>query len=135
MRKRSWSMALLLSFAACGAQAAASCDDAATQSEINQCAQEAYQAADAELNVVYGKLMARLKDDPPRAEKLRAAQRAWLGFRDAECGFVSAGTAGGTAQPLVTGQCLEQQTRRRIDTLQSYMQCEEGDLSCAVPAQ
>lgn len=137
MRKRNWNLVLALSFAACGAQAAqpVSCDNATTQAEMNQCSHEAYQATDAELNTTYEKLMARLQKDPARAENLRKAQRAWIGFRDAECGFVSAGTTGGSAQPLVTAQCLEQQTRRRVETLESYMQCEEGDLSCQTTPQ
>ena len=135
MHKQRWSLALALSLAACGTQAATpkSCDDATTQSDMNQCAQEAYKATDAELNAAYGKLLGRLAKDPARAEHLRAAQRAWIGFRDAECAYVGAGTTGGSAQPLVTAQCLEQQTRSRVEALQSHMQCEEGDLSCPPP--
>ncbi|SAI58859.1 Uncharacterized protein conserved in bacteria [Bordetella ansorpii] len=145
MRERNLSLTLALSFAiglAAGAvmgsaraATAMPCDNATTQAEMNQCSQEAYKATDAELNTAYDKLMGRLKKDPARAENLRRAQRAWIGFRDAECAFVSAGTTGGTAQPLVTAQCLEQQTRRRVETLESYMQCEEGDLSCPTTPQ
>jgi uncharacterized protein YecT (DUF1311 family) len=56
---------------------------AMAQSEMNHCANLDAQAADAELNRVYGDLLSKLKSDPVATKKLRAAQRAWIVFRDA----------------------------------------------------
>ena len=39
--------------------------------------------ADTELNRVYQHLLAKLKGDDKATKKLRAAQKAWLAFRDA----------------------------------------------------
>ena len=43
-------------------------------------------ALDGELNSAYRKLLPHLK--PPQQEQLRASQRAWLKFRDAELKFI-----------------------------------------------
>lgn len=118
----------------CGlVQAAQSCDDAATQQEMNACAGDEYQAADKALNTTYAEIMGRLDGDAK--ERLGAAQRAWIGFRDAECEFVSAPTSGDSINGMVKAGCLEELTRQRTETLESYWDCEEGDVSCPVPRQ
>jgi uncharacterized protein YecT (DUF1311 family) len=55
---------------------------AMAQSEMNRCADLDARAADADLNHVYQKLLAKLKGDDNATKKLRAAQRSWLAFRD-----------------------------------------------------
>lgn len=56
---------------------------AKSQMELNHCAYQDEQDADAELNLVYQQLMMKLKDDDNATQKVRAAQRAWMAFRDA----------------------------------------------------
>ena len=53
------------------------------QSAMNRCAGLDAREADADLNHVYQKLLAKLKGDDSATKKLRIAQRAWVGFRDA----------------------------------------------------
>ena len=53
------------------------------QSEMNRCADLDARRADADLNSVYQELLSKLKNDDNATKKLRAAQRAWLAFRDA----------------------------------------------------
>ena len=53
------------------------------QSEMNRCADLDTREADADLKRVYQELLAKLKNDDTATNKLRAAQRAWLAFRDA----------------------------------------------------
>ncbi len=108
-----------------------SCASANTQTELNQCAAQAYQAADDELNAVYQTVVSRLEDNSASLEKLRAAQRAWIGFRDAECAFESSAVEGGSAQPMVRNGCLETLTAERTEQLREHASCEEGDLSCS----
>jgi uncharacterized protein YecT (DUF1311 family) len=50
---------------------------------MNHCANLDAQSADADLNRVYGELLSKLKNDSVATKKLRAAQRAWIVFRDA----------------------------------------------------
>ena len=57
---------------------------AMTQFELNQCAGADASAADAELNRLYQQLLSKLYGDETATKKLRAAQRAWVAFRDAQ---------------------------------------------------
>ena len=104
-----------------------------TQSGLNACFARAFEASDRELNAVYRQLAARLKGDPDRARLLVAAQRAWIGFRDAGCAFEASGLEGASARPMVENQCMDAATRRRVEDLKAYSTCPEGDVSCPVP--
>ncbi|OYX49143.1 MAG: hypothetical protein B7Y97_09800 [Sphingomonas sp. 32-66-10] len=76
-------MSLALAFAGL---VAADCSTATTQSEMNDCALAAYNEADVSLNVQWWKTLAVFRSRSVEdAERLRAAQRAWIAFRDAEC--------------------------------------------------
>ena len=103
-----------------------------TQRALEDCAAADHKAADAELNRVYRVVQARLKGDPPAARALTAAQRAWLGFRDAECAFRT-GSGGGSITAMVQTQCLAELTQARSKALGAYLNCAEGDLACPVP--
>lgn len=124
-----WAGVGLLSFSGL-VSANAECDSPETQAEITQCSAQAYQAADDELNEAYQVLVGRLENNESSLEKLRAAQRQWIGFRDAECAFESSAVEGGSAQPMVRNGCLEALTKARTQRLQEHASCEEGDLSC-----
>ncbi len=113
---------------------AGGCMDAAlTQGQANGCAQKTAAEADKQLNAVYRDAMARVGSDSALRKKLTAAQKAWIGFRDAECALVATGAGGGSAAPMVEQGCIEDLTRKRIDVLQGYLHCPEGDLSCPLP--
>jgi len=86
-----------------------------TQAEMNQDAAQRFAKADAELNVVYKKLMASLDD--VAKEKLRAAQRAWVAFRDAEATFEADESRGGTLEPLLVFTTQADLTEERIGVL------------------
>lgn len=77
---------------------------------------------DAALNQVYTELMRTLP--PLRRERLRAAERAWIGFRDAECAFRTTAEAGGSAAPLVAGGCHLELTASRIRDLRQALRVE-----------
>jgi len=109
------------------------CTNATTQGEMNQCAAQEKKAADDELNSLYKQITARLKDNPEAKQLLVKAQRAWIGFRDAECDFSSSGVEGGSVYPLIYGNCITALTKARVETFKTYLKCKEGDLSCPVP--
>lgn len=111
------------------------CGNAATQTDMNLCADKAYRKSDAELNKAYKAVVERLKGDQTTTTQLQAAQKAWLFFRDAECAFSASGTTGGSVYPMVLSQCLDTLTRARTKELNAYLKCEEGDLSCPVPGK
>ncbi|WP_435037508.1 lysozyme inhibitor LprI family protein [Pseudomonas neuropathica] len=115
------------------AHAAVDCANASDQATMNQCAGQDFKAADNELNTVYQQVTGRLKDNPDGKKLLVSAQRAWLGFRDAECKFSSSGVTGGSVYPWVYSSCLTGVTKVRVEALKQYLKCEEGDMSCPVP--
>ena len=96
--------------------------------------QSDYQRADAELNRLYKTLSSRLTDNPDAKQKFVRAQRAWIAFRDAECGFAASGVEGGSIYPAVHEACLAKLTQERSYDFDTYLSCEEGDMSCPVPS-
>jgi uncharacterized protein YecT (DUF1311 family) len=114
---------------------AVDCDNATDQATMNQCAAQQNKAADKELNALYQQINARLKDSPESKKQLIGAQRAWIGFRDAECKFSASGVEGGSVYPLIYSNCITDLTKARVEAFKTYLKCQEGDLSCPVPGQ
>ncbi|MFO3903677.1 lysozyme inhibitor LprI family protein [Enterobacter hormaechei] len=119
--------ALLLSASALADE----CANASTQTEMNTCAAQQYQAADKTLNQTYQTALKRAA--APQRDLLKKAQQAWIALRDADCALIGSGTEGGSVQPMIVNQCLAEKTNEREAWLASMMQCEEGDLSCPLP--
>ena len=101
------------------------CANTSIQLELNYCAEQDWQAADADLNRVYKDTMAAMKamdqSLPPElrgaAETLRDAQRAWITFRDKNCNLAGYPMRGGSAEPLLIYGCLRQMTLDRTAEL------------------
>ncbi|GAA2857718.1 uncharacterized protein YecT (DUF1311 family) [Aminobacter niigataensis] len=106
-----------------------------TQTGMNICAGSDFAASDAKLNAAYGDIMKRLSESAHARKLLQDSQRSWIAFRDAECKFASSGVEGGSIYPMMQAGCLQGLTDARVAQLGAYLKCEEGDLSCPVPAQ
>jgi uncharacterized protein YecT (DUF1311 family) len=89
-----------------------------------ECMGTAYHAWDKALNGAYAKLIETL--DPATVEKLKASQRQWIAFRDAESEFLSSFevTEGGTIMRLVTNEAMIDLVKSRVRELRSYDQGE-----------
>lgn len=124
------SVLLLLFAGGASAEDQFDCANPITQVEMSSCAGLDYEQADSDLNALWPKVvaaakandeyigdMARDRGVPTTFEALRAAQRAWIKFRDAQCEYEAYEVFGGTAQPMVGSLCLAQLTRERIDVL------------------
>ena len=98
------------------ADTAPNCRRPDTQAEMNECSAREYRAADRALNAEYARLVASIHD-AGRLQRLRAAQRAWIAFRDAQCAFESSAMEGGTAAQLLFSGCAAQLTRERAKEL------------------
>ena len=96
------------------------CPNAQSQLEMNQCAGNAYKAADGELNQVYRKLVAML--DPEGKVQLKGVQTAWLKYRDAHCEFVGDQYKGGSIRPMIHAFCLADVTRNRTTELKDQIE-------------
>jgi uncharacterized protein YecT (DUF1311 family) len=95
------------------------CNNAQTQSDINQCAQISYQNADKKLNRVYQQLIPKLSGY--RKQKLITAQQAWVKFKDTSCEFERSRYEGGSIAPTIYFGCLEKTTQQRTQQLQEYL--------------
>lgn len=97
------------------------CANAMAQMDLNQCAYDDWEAADAELNDAYQDAMDLLRDwdenlpadEQGGAEALREAQRAWITFRDQACAAEGYAMKGGSAEPLLVYGCMRLLTEER----------------------
>jgi uncharacterized protein YecT (DUF1311 family) len=109
--------------------------------EMNQCSGEQYKKADARLNVVYRKALTLLTTDLDKArnrndndetkhveisiQKLKAAERAWIQYRDLHCDAAGHEYEGGSMRPMMWADCMKLTTEHRIaDLKEAY---EDGD--------
>ena len=93
------------------------CADAQTTVEMRDCAGREYKKADEGLNKVYRQLISSLADEGYKGA-LKAAQLAWIKYRDANCDFESYLNRGGTIEPVVRLGCLTAMTTTRTKELQ-----------------
>ena len=82
---------------------------------LTNCLAKARDAADGQLNATYNEL--RRKLDSADAQRLVAAQRLWIQYRDANCTAERDLYAGGTAASPAYLACLESMTRARTKEL------------------
>jgi uncharacterized protein YecT (DUF1311 family) len=107
------------------------CTDPQYQSDMNACEEIRFQRTDLELNQVWREVVAgaqrddreldRTADTRPTYEAvLRAAQRAWLTYRDQHCTWEAYNQArGGTMEPMAYSACRAVLTRERITQLRA----------------
>ena len=100
-----------------------------TTSDRVQCFERVYEAADAEQEALYRKLLDSLID-PGERTLLETAQRAWIQYRERECEFETAGTRLGTIHPIVVRDCLTEKTKAHIAELRRQLDCPSGDTGC-----
>lgn len=101
------------------------CINTMVQQEMNLCAEQEWMDADADLNAAYKGAVAVMQgydSDLPKTERgaeanLRAAQRAWVTFRDAACAAEGYAMHGGSAEPLLIYGCRARLTRQRSEDL------------------
>jgi uncharacterized protein YecT (DUF1311 family) len=114
------------------------CDDPQAQLELNMCAWRDFETADAALNAQWAETSARMKaldedidrandNQPGHLETLLEGQRAWLGFRDAQCRSESFMARGGSMQPMLVAQCLAYMTELRTEQLRVLAAGPEGN--------
>jgi len=107
-----------------------SCDTALNTFELNACAERAFEADDAALNAAYRKALdAIAKHDAPAPydrkayeAAFRAAQRAWVAYRDGDCkGVVPFGWGGGTGTTAAVLGCLSAKTKVRTQEISEML--------------
>jgi uncharacterized protein YecT (DUF1311 family) len=84
-------------------------------SRLKACEAAELASNDARLNDVYRRLLAGV--GAGREAQLRAAERAWINFRDAECDFRTSIEVGGSDAALLRDRCLTELTNDRTESL------------------
>lgn len=113
---------------------------AQTQYDLNSDAAESYRKADQELNTVYKQIIREYAGDSVFVSALKASQRVWVNFRDAELkmkfppreeGFY------GSMHSMCVSSYLEQLTTERVLTLRQWLDGvdDEGDCTSSVRAK
>jgi uncharacterized protein YecT (DUF1311 family) len=98
------------------------CPEGRTQLDMNICAGDELARADTLLNERYQRLLQAI--EPHRVEPLRAAQRAWIRFRDAECDFEASEFEGGSMMPMIDTLCRAHLSRKRAEELQAMLDAD-----------
>nr|WP_275950672.1 lysozyme inhibitor LprI family protein [Croceibacterium selenioxidans] len=114
--------------AAADSEALDDCADPQAQQDMNRCAYQDFQSADAALNEEWATTVAAMKaadaeidrehdQQPGHYETLLEGQRAWLKYRDAQCLMESFEARGGSMQPMLENFCKTYMTELRIQQL------------------
>ena len=109
------------------------CLEAKSPTAAGECFAKLYVDTDAQLNLAYNKIIAVMKtllseaqrrNDPNQIahhqaamDRLLAAQRAWLNYRDLHCDSVKFQYDGGTLSRAIWSQCMAETAQQRIAAL------------------
>jgi uncharacterized protein YecT (DUF1311 family) len=109
-------------------------DSQATTAQLLDCGTKEYREADVQLNAAYTRVIDGMKEDLDTAEKehnrdqqsydqrgirnLRAAERAWIQYRDLHFSAAKQRYEGGTIGPVVWLNCMTQLTEHRTAELE-----------------
>ena len=108
---------------------------AQTQAEMNDQACNAYKNADAEMNSAYQRILREYKNDTLFVRKMRAAQRAWVLYRDADLESVYPAADPrfeyGSVYPMCRCTVLTEITKRRTNELRRWVKGEPEGEVCA----
>jgi uncharacterized protein YecT (DUF1311 family) len=103
-----------------------------SQREMNQEAMNEYKKSESKINLVYQEILKTYKSDVAFLTNLRAAQRLWIQFRDAEMKALFPDRAPahyGSVQPMCWWNSMTSLTNERIEKLKVWIDgTEEGDV-------
>ncbi len=104
------------------------CGRYTTQMDLNECANDNAQAADAALNALYRKVMVAPQTDK---DGLKQSERVWIKYRDKTCAdAVGPREDGGSIWPMDMANCEQTETDKRIRVLQRMLTCTAGVSVC-----
>jgi uncharacterized protein YecT (DUF1311 family) len=85
-----------------------------------ECVQAKTNVSDRRLNAAYKGLQARI--DAAQRQPLLAAQRLWVQYRDANCGFY--GSQEGTIRQVQAAECMRSMAEDRARELEKAMKLD-----------
>ncbi len=96
------------------------CGDKPSTLAIVECVQAKTKVSDQRLNAAYKALQTRT--DAAQRQPLLAAQRLWVQYRDANCGFY--GAQEGSIRQVQAAECMRSMTEDRAHELEKAMKFE-----------
>ncbi|RWY41765.1 DUF1311 domain-containing protein [Falsigemmobacter intermedius] len=82
-----------------------------------------HKRSDREMGRIYNALVAAMQGfEPEDVPRLRAAQRAWIAFRDADCEVAKFRDRGGREELIYQAECLILRTQSRTSELNHWLQ-------------
>lgn len=96
------------------------CKSPQTTVDMNICASQEFKAADTKLNQLYQQLLPKLNSK--QKQRLTAAQRTWVKFRDETCDYEAGKFEGGTLAAPTYGYCKARVTQQRVKDLEGYLE-------------
>jgi uncharacterized protein YecT (DUF1311 family) len=93
------------------------CGDKPNTLAVVECVQAKTKASDQRLNAAYRALQARI--DAAQRQPMLAAQRLWVQYRDANCGFY--GAQEGSIRQVQAAECIRSMTEDRARELEKAM--------------
>ena len=122
-------MFLIASFPALAqdsAQYRACNENAKTQTAINACASDEAARVDTEINNVYRRLLSKAASLPEATRKIKAAERAWIAYRDAYIEAMYPATDKqaeyGSIYPMEVDLLRAKLTRQQVKALKQLLQ-------------
>lgn len=109
------------------------CENASSTVEMNYCGEQEYLKADAELNRVYQQIVKGIDEQEDVEgdrrkqwkEALKAAQKAWIDFKEKDCGELTyLEWYGGTGAASASYGCLIQKTEARTKELKERYEAQ-----------
>lgn len=124
-------LASLPGFAQHSARYRACSEKAKTQMEMNACASEEAARADVELNEVYRKVLAQAGKEEEAIAKIKAAERAWITYRDAYMDAMypakNKQAEYGSIYPMEADLLRAKLTQRQVTALKELLQQYSGE--------
>jgi len=110
------------------------CSFSQTQLEMNEAEHKKFLKADKELNQVYQQILTEYKSDTTFISNLKASQRLWVQFRDAEMKMMYPDREPGyygSIQPMCWAMYKTELTKERIKKLRTWLAGQEEGDSCS----
>ena len=109
------------------------CENPATTLEINMCASQELEQAQAEMDKYLAVCLTHNADDPELVEAIRLAQKEWKSYADSHCSSVFTKWRDGTIRGIMTISCQTALTKQRTLELWENFLSEMGGESSVLP--
>jgi uncharacterized protein YecT (DUF1311 family) len=106
-----------------------------TQLELNETEHKNFLKADKELNQVYQTIIKEYKSDTEFIQNLKASQRLWIRFRDAEMNMMYPDRRPGhygSIHPMCWSIYKTELTNERIKKLKKWLTGQDEEESCSI---